>query len=494
MRSDRLSQPGGVAMTTLAVPTRHDASPDAALAALDGFAGPLLLDLDETLYLGNSTEDFIDSAHPRVAAAALMKVLEWIAPWRWTGGEATRDVWRVQLVTLLFPWTAHLWRRRAPRLVGRFANAPLMRALRGHSSRPIIVTLGFRPIVAPLVAALNLGESAIVAARPARFADRMRGKLGLARDALGEDTVRRGLVITDSADDLPLLEACTRPLRTVWPGARGRAALSDIYVPGRYLTRIKRPGERYIVRGILQEDFAFWVLASVGIAAAPVTHVAGLLLLLLSFWTIYERGYVDNDRIAARHERDPRLSPAFSAAPVPTPRWEPWVWALAAGAGAIALLRWPAGPAAADFAAWTGVLLATHGWFLLYNRFDKRTRVWLYPGLQVARSAAFMALVPVVAVGTAALGAHVLAKWLPYYLYRFGGPAWPKAPLPLTRLLFFVVLALLLGLGAGPAVFTGSAAALLAWNVLRARADLRAAIRRARRIDRTVPPAPRGPG
>ena len=465
--------------------TPHDTSPEAAIAAIRAFNGPLLLDLDETLYLRNSTEDFIDCARPGLAAAGLMKMLDWIKPWRWSGGEATRDVWRVRVVTLLLPWTAGRWRQRAPRLVERFTNQSLVGALRAHSSPPIIVTMGFGSVVTPLVAAFNFGEARIVASRSSSFEDRLRGKLGLAVDALGEDTVRRGLVLTDSIDDLPLLDACARPLRTVWPDARYRSALSDVYLPGRYLSRIKRPGERYIVRSIVQEDFAFWLLSSFGLAAFPPAHAAGLLFLLLSFWTIYECGYVDNDRIATRYETEPKLSAAFRETPVATPRWEPWIWALTSGTVAILLLRWPAPPAPTDFAKWFGVLLATHGWFLLYNRFDKPTRVWLYAGLQLARTAAFVVLVPIAAIGTVALGAHVVAKWLPYYVYRFGGSDWPEAHVPLTRLLFFVVMALLLALTQGPsALMTWTAAALLGWNLFRARADLRAAARNAWRIDR----------
>lgn len=471
--------------------TPHDATPETALAAIREFDGPLLLDLDETLYLGNSTEDFIDSARPGVVAVVMLKLLDWISPWRWTGGEPTRDTWRVRLVMALLPWTAAVWRRRVPELVERFGNGPLVGALRARATRPIILTRGFHPIVGPLVAAFNLGEAGIVAARPEQFDDRLHGKLPLAIAALGEDTVRRGLVITDSADDLALLEACARPLRTVWPQAHFRRALASVYLPGRYLTSVKRRGERYVVRGILQEDFAFWLLASIALAAQPVAHVAGLLFLLLSFWTIYECGYVDNDRIAARHETDPQLNAAFHDAPVPTPRGEPWAWALLSGALAILLLRGP-GATAADLAIWSGVLLATHGWFLMYNRLDKMTRVWLYPGLQLARAAAFVALVPVAPVGAAALGAHVLARWLPYYVYRTSSGAWPRAPqVALARLVFFAVLALLLAFTAGAAsVLNLTAAALLGWNLLRARRELASAATQARRIDHPRPGQP----
>lgn len=470
----------------------HDRAPALAIEAIQAHAGPLLIDLDETLYLRNSTEDYLDCARPALLAAVLMQGMDWLKPWRWTGGAVSRDVWRLQLVLKLMPWTTDRWRRSLPQRAASFANQPLIDAMRGRLLPPVIVTLGFRSVVTPLVAALGIGESAIVAVGDSSFAearrDRQRGKLVMVVEALGEATVRSSLVITDSLDDLPLLDRCAVPLRTQWPDARYRCAFAGVYLPGRYLSQVKRPGERYIVRGILQEDFAFWLISSVALAAQPVLHIAGLLLLLLSFWTIYECGYVDNDRIADRYEAEPKLSHPFHAAEVATPTAEPWVWALLFGAAAILLLRWPDPPAIVDFIRWLAVLLATIGWFRLYNRYDKRTRVWLFPGLQLARGAAFAVLVPVAAVGALALAAHVLAKWLPYYVYRFGGRSWPEAPLPLTRLLFFVVMAPLVALTQQPvSLLTWTTAALLGWNLYRARNDLRTVFAEAHRIDRPPP-------
>lgn len=467
------------------VSTPHDVSPEAAIAAILDHGGPVLLDLDETLYLRNSTEDFIDSARPRLPALLLMRLLDVIKPWRWTGGEATRDVWRVRLIAICFPWTGNRWKRRVPGLAQNFANLRLLAALKTSGTTPIIATAGFQPIVAPLVAALGLPQARIVAARLSTFADRRDGKLHLALGALGDDTIRRALVLTDSAQDLTLLDACARPLRAVFPEARHRQALSGVYLPGQYVTHVKRPGARYIVRGILQDDFAFWVLSSIALAALPVLHVLGLIFLLVSFWAIYERGYVDNDLIAARFEINPKLSATFLEAPVATPRWQPWIWAFACGAIAIVLLRWPLRPAPADFGAWTAMLLATHGWFTMYNRFDKGTRVWMFAGLQLARSAAFVALVPIGLIGAVALGAHVLAKWVPYFVYRLSGNDWPEAPFHLIRLLFFLVLALLVGFSQGiSSLLSATALALLAWNLFRARHELAAALTAPRRLDR----------
>jgi hypothetical protein len=488
--SDATTAPGALpAPAASPEATPYDVSPAAALAALADHRGLFIIDLDETLYLGNSTEDYIDSAAPRLLALGLLRLLDLIKPWRWSGGEATRDLWRVRLITACCPGLRRRWLARVATLAARGANRPLLAALQAHqggAAQPLVIaTLGFGPVVRPLIAALGLAQSTVVAARLDSGADRRLHKLGMTLAVLGEDRVRQALVLTDAAQDLPLLDACARPLRVLWPLAAFRPALRDVYLPGQYLSLVKRPGERYITRAILQEDFACWLLSSIALAALPLAHVAGLLLLLISFWTVYERGYVDNDLIAARWEAEPKLAAGFKDSAVATPTWQPWIWALALGGAGVWVLRWTPALPFADLLVWSGVLLATHAWFTLYNRVDKGARVWLFAGLQFARSAAFVALVPISLIGAAALGAHVLAKWVPYYVYRLVGQAWPEAPFHLCRLLFFVVLGALTGIAAGASsLLNGSALALLAWCLFRARQELACACMAARRLDR----------
>ncbi len=478
-----------------AILDEYEVMPDPAIAALLTHRGPVLLDLDETLYLRNSTEDFIDSARPAVLALVAMRILDVIQPWRWTGGDETRDVWRIRCIMILFPWTRDRWAKRVRVLAIDAGNANLIaavkiRAVAPNCNTPVIATLGFHSIVAPLVAALDIPPHIrIVAARLSTFADRRDGKLRLVVNALGNETVRRALVLTDSKQDDALLNACAIPLRTVWPRAQFRPALSGFYLPGQYLTQVKRRGERYITRGILQEDFALWILSSIALAGQPVAHIFGLLFLLLSFWAIYERGYVDNDDIANRYERDPKLSSTFRDAPAATPRWLPWIWASASGAVGVLILRGPVLAAAVDFAKWAAVLIATYGVFALYNRLDKTTRIWWYSLLQLARSAAFVALVPINLIGAMALGSHVLAKWVPYYIYRVGGQHWPDASHFMSRLLFFLLLTVLIAFANGfDSIWTWSTAALLAWNLFRARHELFDTLTSATRIDKDRKP------
>jgi hypothetical protein len=459
---------------------------EAALATISGYSGPLVVDLDETLYLRNTTEDFLDSAVPGLAAVLLLRLLELLQPWRMTGQD-TRDVWRVSTIMLLMPWTLLTWRRRTQALAAE-VNAPLRDIVADAEDRTLIATLGFGPVVRPLIARFGLDRARVVAMRPFRFSERRRGKLALVRDAIGPAALARALVVTDSPDDGALLEAARVPLLIRWPGARWQRALRRVYLPGQYLSRVKRPGAQYVRRMILPEDFAFWVLSSVFIAPNPATHVVGLALLLLSLWAIYERGYVDNDRAAARFEADPRLTAEFSGHDVATPLLAPWAWAIASGLAGLWALAWPGPPALPTIAAWGGVLVGLALLYWIYNRLDKATRIWLFTPLHLIRVAAFAAVVPVTLAGAAALFANVAARWLPYFHYRAAGDGTWRIPIKLLRLNFFVFAVIPLMAAGGIAVADWSFAALLAWNVLLARSELIAAMRGATRIDRKHPP------
>src|SRR5687768_8535113 len=89
----------------------YDASPSAALSAVREHEGPVIIDVDETLYLRNSTEDFLDCAQPGVLGLLVLRALDAFQPWR-LSGEDTRDTWRVGVIVCLFPWTFWIWRRR----------------------------------------------------------------------------------------------------------------------------------------------------------------------------------------------------------------------------------------------------------------------------------------------------------------------------------------------------------------------------------------------
>jgi hypothetical protein len=479
----RASDPGRSLKVTV-----FDTPPELALELASSFEGPVIVDLDETLYLQNSTEDFISCAVPGLLALLVLRACDVLKPWRLTGGEPTRDVWRVRLIALLFPWIWRRWHRQVAKLASLHTNTALCEVLKRRSKPTMIATIGFRSIVEPLIAAIGFADLPLIAVRGNGYSDRRAGKLALVKELAGDDFISQALVLTDSSDDAPLLAACRRGIRTLWPGARYRRALSQIYLPGQYLTLVKRPGERYILRGIIQEDFAFWILGTIALAPVWPLHLIGLSFLLLSFWIIYECGYVDNDRTGDRFEESPKLSGAFAQNCVATPRVEPWIWAAVTGALAIVILKFPGPPQLQDFLRWYTVLISTYVCFWFYNRIDKSSRVWLYVILQFARAAALVAVVPMMLSGTLAVAANALTRWLSYYVYRHGSDRWPDGHFHITRLMFLIILILSVALGdSRDLLHPWTTSSIVLWAVYRARKEISETFRQAKRIDKAKP-------
>jgi hypothetical protein len=122
-------------------------------------------------------------------ALLLLRVLDVLKPWRLTGVD-TRDTWRVCAVSTFFPWTAWRWRAKVANFAERYLNEELKAALEARGQPPpIIVTTGFRSIVAPLLAAMGFADAPLIAARMYSFADRRNGKLRMAMRELGVETV-----------------------------------------------------------------------------------------------------------------------------------------------------------------------------------------------------------------------------------------------------------------------------------------------------------------
>ena len=448
------------------------------MARLIAFEGPAIVDFDETLYLRNSTEQFLDAAAPRMLGVALLRVLEAFRPWALTGRK-TIDVWRVTCVTVLLPWTLFAWRRKSVALAPQFANAPLVRALRERGGDVRVATLGFHPIVRPLLDAMALADVPLAASRLHSFEDRRRGKLFTIARAFGRETIADALVFTDSEDDRPLLDACASPILVRWPQARYERAGRGLYFPLDYLTQVKRPGKG-MLKSLVMEDLSTWLLASAPFLLTGWRPLAALLLLFAAFWSIYELGYVENDITAAEHERGGEVPANFDAGVARTFAIKLWCYALALGLAA-ALLT-PFHPLPMAVARALGLIVFVRIVYHLYNRVDRMSRVWLYIVLQALRVYALAALVPLSIVGVALTSSLAVTRWLSYIVYRLGTDgarySWPTLPTRLIRLALFAIL--IVGLAAAGALGGRDAwllAASVGWLALLARHDLRSAAR-----------------
>ncbi|MFN6463110.1 MAG: haloacid dehalogenase-like hydrolase, partial [Nostoc sp. DedVER02] len=227
---------------------------------------PIIVDLDETLFLRNSTQEYLDTLRPRILGYLLLTLLNFLKPWSFLPGkikgEVSRDWVKVFVATLLFPWTVILWRWRAKELAQVYGNAILIDAFTKNANlRVIVATQGFNFIVRSLCKHFPIELDSVIACRFWQGAiDREKGKYSLVSALLTKDEVNRAIAITDSTDDNLLLASVAIPCLVIWPEAKYVSAMANTYIPFLYLERAKRPGEQYFLRKIVYDDFLILIL------------------------------------------------------------------------------------------------------------------------------------------------------------------------------------------------------------------------------------------
>lgn len=451
----------------------------------------LIVDFDETLWLRNSTEEYLNSLRPRWLAILVLATIDLVGPWTWFGNSVSRHVYRdwcrVLLTTLLLPWSVPLWRWRAPRLASQWRNHELLQILSARPELPIhVATFGFNVIVEPLVRQiLPTGRLSCAAGLLFGYKIRKKGKRKHLESALGPNILAAAVAISDSEDDADLLEVCKSAFLVRWAKSQFKPAFSESYRPFYYTQRVKRPGGNYMCYGVLFEDVAFLWIALAWTMPFPVVGMLALLVIHLSFWVIYEIGYFENDTLAAKRERTPNVPPGTAEA-VRRMKSEPaWIVALLLGmAGGAILTRynaqsvhglqsleWPQ-----TFVAFCGMwmlyLIGSRAAFWLYNRTNTEVRAYVYVFLQVFRSVGYCLIIDCNSVGSVLLLALVFARWQPYLTYRFAGVYRPVSYRLLT-VFYFIVLALSSAMVGLTSFFFVQFFVALSWSLLLAQRQLR---------------------
>ena len=199
-------------------------------------ATTIILDFDETLLLRNSTAEYINSLRPRLIGFILIAVLKIIRPWVWLPqpwhGNKVKDWFLVVVPTILLPWTWWLWQKRASELAANYGNSELITAVNNNLHSPIIVaSLGFNFIIHPILKHLPIRYTRLVGCRFWQGAkDRGKGKLLMMQEVLEESAIKAAIVVTDSEDDLPLLEIVARPCFVVWSSAKYIHPFQDFWL------------------------------------------------------------------------------------------------------------------------------------------------------------------------------------------------------------------------------------------------------------------------
>jgi hypothetical protein len=433
----------------------------------------LVVDFDETLWLRNSTELFLDSVRPRWLAAMVLQLLGILKPWRLFGrGEPNhyRDWIRVVAVLIVAPWSLWVWRRNAPMLAHKYLNVPLYDQLRHEPRSGIcVVSFGFREIIQPLLSAidptLTVRESCSL-----RSGAHLRiiGKAEALRRDVGADRLSRALSITDSEVDQDLLQASGKAFLVQWPDARFAQAGLTPLMPFVYLQKVKRPDENYLRNAIFGHDLPVLLLAFALVSDRPWFAGAALLIFTIGFFTAYEIGYYENDRLGLKLERKPKVSANYHLL---GKNFRPrFAWSMAALITAVgSFLAFESHSWVPDFLGVDGVtaFLAVWAAFLLYlvvmrvlfrwqNVISPQGRIVPMLGLQVGRVLGYAIIFPTTVVGAIFCVAHGVARWIPYVVYRFGGSR-RDVPNHLNTFLLLSMVAAAVAIG-------GNAGAILNWQ------------------------------
>lgn len=482
--------------------------PETALTELDRLepGRTVVADFDETLFLRNSSHEFIRMVKPYLFGVVLFKILEFLRPWSWFDrprqAVLTRDWFHVMAVTLFFPWTWLLWRKNARKMADVWTNKPLLEVLaRRDPGNVVICSQGFGPVVRPVLRHMGLGACKVdTCGLLTGYRDRLRPKTRRVADLAGEEALRKAAVVTDSADDRDILEAAGVPLLVEWPPSPIIAVTSH-YIPFYYMVRVKHKGLAPIVRETFSVDLVFLLLAFSWISPLPLLHAFGLFLFFISFWLVYEMGYMENDQIAHEHEKDPVFGDTFKEQINRINYREPWIWAAfftVAGASVFQKIHvlHGMGKTAPDLFGDVTLVLETYKglfltqphvlmaiiWMLVlvclrlvytaYNHTDKMTRTWIYPVLQAFKTVSFMVISATNLVGVIALCSQAAARSFAYFLYRWSKYDWPGNELHVARLVLFVTGVLALFPAAGfsyASLLTFQTLAIVSWILIRAR-------------------------
>lgn len=234
-----------------------------------------------------------------------------------------------------------------------------------------------------------------------------------------------------------------------------------IYLPLLYSERIKRPNKKYFLRTILCEDFLILLLSfayhSIYFWQTSIT----LFLLQISFWCIYELGYIENDIIGEKFEDEPVLSCNYNSNKYSLYSWQPWAWSFILSTISIFFIQrldinrtinlipftqnsnWLVNIIESCF-SWMAFLVILKLIFSIYNHLNKQSRVWFYSLLQVCRYCGYLILFTVNTIGLMLLISIAMSRWIQYIVYRYVLGKGIKLPMYFPRYFFCFIIFILL--------------------------------------------------
>lgn len=235
------------------------------------------------------------------------------------------------------------------------------------------------------------------------------------------------------------------------------------YIPLLYSEKVKRPDKKYFLYTVLGEDFIILLLSFTYSSSHQWLNALGIFLLQISFWCIYEIGYIENDIIGDKFEEKAVLSYNYNSYKYSFRPWEPWIWAVCLSALGIFVLNQDLAIKSqtvivtplinesyqdlyhlyTGFLLWIGFLLILRFLFHIYNHLNKQSRVWFYLLLQACRYCGYLVLLTTNTIGLILLVSKILTRSIQYVLYRYMGGKDSDWPIKFPRYFFLLLIYLL---------------------------------------------------
>ena len=447
----------------------------------------LILDFDHTLFLSNSTEEYLDSARPKFLCALLLALIEGLKLWNLFPGEnkrfVYRDVIRIIVVSILLPWTYFLYIFRIDDLLKQHLNSEVVNLASSKTwNKIIIASNGFNLIINPLLKKININFDLVLCARLFHSKDSIRqdGKRLFLQKKLVAHELTKATFLTDNPEDKDLIDVVGELQFHEWQQAKHFRAAQDAYIPFVYTEASNRGNKNHVVKTVILTDFSIIILTYAFSTPISIQLILSLFLLVFSFWCIYETGYYENDSFELRYESNGqknnnidklRSIEKFQDYPI---HFNAWIWASLSGLLGLLLLRnhlnintyHNFAQLALDLSIWLGWLIGTRVVFRIYNYCQLRFRMSLYPILQVSRLAGPILFLPTNFLGIFLITSQVVSRWVWYLVYRANGDP-HGVPHHFVRDLVFIVLVIGLAIvQKDPNVFgSWQLALILLWSI-----------------------------
>lgn len=380
----------------------------------------VILDFDLTLFLGNSTTEYL---RPIIAYFPWLRAARFLSRRLRKRLLLSTDLVALWLSLVLAPWNYLIWRRNAAEIGCRLFNQQLWSMVESKSpSRVLVVSAGNKFIVKPLLHAMAKytggSELELIASGMLPSQDhRVSGKLLSIKKRYPDIKWAKALVVTDSIDDEDLLSVAKHGVLTRWGEPVPPPFKRKTYFPLRYLAEGKYSSASYVWRHVLGQE----LLIVLAVFTSDLSTFFAAVCYFFSFQIIYELGNYDNDFVAAKLERNPILSGKQKH--FQDYRIRNWAWPSSIALGAIATYfngtSWNA--FTANLAIWLAMLVGVYMLFSKYNRSPPTSRMSYYGLMQLAKIFAPAIAMPIVPLGGILGMAHVIQHSTVYWCYRCFG-------------------------------------------------------------------------